>query len=1042
MLECQGLEWRHGPVPLHAPNPLAAACALPHPEQAPIPTPIPLSASSRPRAGAWAPPESPPIPYVIAMRHRRHRRPARPRRLYFEELEPRDVPAVTSWPGLTHPVVEAEGNDTLNLANDLGSATGRLEAVGTVGSGAAGAADVDWYKFTLTRAATVRLTTLDRQGGSALVSVLGLYGRNPTDPTNLTYQFRLIAQDDGAARGGDAVVEYNLAPDTYWVAVSGSGNRYFHPHVAGSGLEGSTGNYGLLITTADLDAPPTILATDPADGAVLAQSPLAIRARLSTALSAGETITLRDANDDPVSVTTNYNASIKEVRLILRRALAEGTYRISLRDIDGNELEGSSFTVAGAEGVAGAGDAGNDTAATAIDLGDVIGSGVVQRTGAIGDDPFYDPLSPDPLVKRQASDVDLYHFHISGPGRFALITEVFAQRLGLGLNPGLSLFRRNELTGQLEIVAGNNNTFNPTRSTLNTAVLQFDPALFVGLTAGDYYLAVSATGNVPDPLLGLEPGSNGIFDPNTAHSGSAGTTTGAYVLNLLVHPDDTAPRVTATTPSAGATLTAPPARITVQFDEPVNLQQLGYAQYQMSPGTVSVPAVFVRGPDGVDYVPRFVSYDPATNRATFLMLDPLPNGVSELHLAPGMGLADLAGNPLVANDASGDYVARFTVAAAPRATADDPLVWLSQDPNDSLDQPRAVGALFPNELQHGVVFRRGFTAYPMGTPADTEDFYQFEVLQQRTYIFTLPSSSGLPPGTKPQLYGPDGSVINVTLGAPITLAPGTYTVRLGGWADTAAPQVTYDLRISLGASAEGPTPLTAGPGPALRIRLTTAPADPAAPNTPVTPPAVRPTNVLAQGTAFGLLLDLRAGPIGGVESGAAAGRSSDRLVLSDPNIVPGKALGILALTLTVGGHEEGVKAEGEAPLHEALQRLFQNLGDLLRWASGVWPSVSRLADPPPIVPAEGLLDEVFGYGGDASPFAMPSPEAPADGDGEYGFAMSDAEVTAPDEPPAPAGEWATPLLPVMALGLVAPRSSRGRRGRRESWVAAGDEQLV
>jgi methionine-rich copper-binding protein CopC len=986
------------------------------------------------------------------MRHRRLRRSARPRRLYFEELEPRDVPAVTSWPGLTHPVVEAEGNDTLNLANDLGSASGRLEAVGTVGTGAAGAADVDWYKFTLTQAATVRLTTLDRQGGSALVSVLGLYGRNPTDPTNFSYQFRLIAQDDGAARGGDAVIEYNLAPDTYWVAVSGSGNRYFHPHVAGSGLDGSTGNYGLLITTTDLDTPPTILATDPADGAVLAQSPLAVRARLSAALSAGETITLRDANDDPVSVTTNYNASIKEVRLILRRALAEGTYRISLRDVDGTELEGSSFTVGGVEGVAGAGDAGNDTAATAIDLGNVIGSGLIQRTGAIGDDPFYDPLSDDPLVKRQAADVDLYQFHISGPGRYALITEVFSQRLGLGLNPGLSLFRRNELTGQLEIVAGNNNTYNPTRSTLNTAVLQFDPALFVRLTAGDYYLAVSATGNVPDPLLGLEPGSNGIFDPNTAHSGSAGTTTGAYVLNLLVHPDDTAPRVTATTPAAGTALTAPPTLITVQFDEPVNLQQLAYAQYQQEPGTVSVPAVFVRGPDGVDYVPRFVSYDPATNQATFLMLDPLPNGVSELHLAPGQGfggetpptqfgLADLAGNPLVANDASGDYVARFTVAAAPRGTADDPQVWLSQDPNDSLDQPRAIGALFPNELQNGVVFRRDFTNYPMGTPADTEDFYRFEVLQQRTYIFTLPSSSGLPPGTKPQLYGPDGSVINVTLGAPITLAPGTYTVRLGGWADTAAPQVTYDLRISLGASAEGPTPLTAGPGPALRIRLTTAPADPGAPNTPVTPPAVRPTNVLAQGTSFGLLLDLRAGPIGGVESGAAAGRSSDRLVLSERNPGPGKGLGILALTLTVGGHEEGLKAEGEAPLHEALQRLFQNLGDLLRWASGVWPSVSRLADPPPVVPAEGLLDEVFGYEGETSSFAMPGPETSAteDGDGEYGFDMPDAEITASDETPAPAGEWAMPLLPVMALGLVAPRSSRGRR---QSWVAAGDEQLV
>src|SRR6185312_15776071 len=115
---------------------------------------------------------------------------------------------------------------------------------------------------------------------------------------------------------------------------------------------------------------------------------------------------------------------------------------------------------------------------------------------------------------------------------------------------------------------GNDYTLNPNKA------LSPDPVLFAGLTAGDYYLAVSGTGNVPDPALGELPGANGVFDPNVSHSGTGGYTTGDYVLNLEVDADNTPPQVVSTSLTANAVLTSPPTTLVVQFNKPVNLEEL------------------------------------------------------------------------------------------------------------------------------------------------------------------------------------------------------------------------------------------------------------------------------------------------------------------------------------------------------------------------------------------------------------------------------------------------------------------------------------
>src|SRR6185312_8418100 len=89
---------------------------------------------------------------------------ARPRRRnilgpFAESLERRQVPALLGIPAAVTPVLEAEPNDTVDLAQPLGdlSISPMAGAQGTIGDGPAGAADVDWYHFALDAPASVTL---------------------------------------------------------------------------------------------------------------------------------------------------------------------------------------------------------------------------------------------------------------------------------------------------------------------------------------------------------------------------------------------------------------------------------------------------------------------------------------------------------------------------------------------------------------------------------------------------------------------------------------------------------------------------------------------------------------------------------------------------------------------------------------------------------------------------------------------------------------------------------------------------------------------
>jgi Bacterial Ig-like domain len=871
-------------------------------------------------------------------------------RLDFDILEDRRACSVTPLPM----VFEREPGDTADVAAQMGdlSITGGAVLQGTIGNsaaGAAGAADVDWFEFTLDAATAIHLTGSD-------ATVLSLYADTPFDFFDPAAQsgVRLMQQADGTD------LDRNLSAGTYFIAVSGHGNNYFNPFLADSGLDGTTGNYQITVTAtplpSDPSAGPTVIQFDPGTNGT--SSPFVIRLTMSTPIDpnsaiAGDTVNLvynptgnfGDGNDQTLSINlVNFSTADNELQIMPGAPLGIGYYEVVLSgntdvdfdtiyDLNGTPLgsnaanpdgqdESFTFQITGVEG--GTGAVPNDTAAGAINLGNITNAGLVQKTGAIGDDPN-DPIPYDP------NDVDMYHFSLTGSGTYAVTAEVFARRIGSSLDPGVSLYRVDPGTGQLDLVVGDDNTGNPIAATNGLTLPAFgDSVVFAGLTAGDYYVAVSSHGNVPDASLGLMPGQDGIFDSNVSYSGTAGKTTGPYVLNVLAQPDDAPPTVVSVTPGPSQTLSAAPTQITVQFSEDVNLQNLAFRSFEQTSQS-SIPAVYIVGPDGTRYYPQLESYDSMTHTATFGLLDELAGGTFTLHLSGALGLTDFGGNPLVGNSPGGDFTTSFTVTAPIVGTT-----IASTEPNDVT--PQNLGILFPDQLQSGVTIVRA--ADP--SRADSSDSYTFQVLQNQSYFFLLSGVSGL----ALTLDDANGNAIRTSAqpgGRVAILAPGTYTVTVSGWTPATAPATAYQLRIVLTGAGENPPPLTTGAAPAIQLRLAqTTPASPTPPVVVLPPPAtISPTSTgvptadLATSStplAIAPFAVLAATPVGGVSSSDPAGTAIDRVILPAPTAVA-------STTPTAGDRGVGfVRFDGAGS--SGLARL---LVDGHRWLGGLWgAAVDRL----------------------------------------------------------------------------------------------------
>lgn len=114
------------------------------------------------------------------------------------------------------------------------------------------------------------------------------------------------------------------------------------------------------------------------------------------------------------------------------------------------------------------------------------------------------------VYRPDSVDIDLYEFELDEAGLFR--AETIAQRLDDAslLNSALSLYRQHT-NGDRELIARNDDYFSE------------DSFIEISLEPGIYFIGVSSTGNTD-------------YNPNTANSGSGGTTQGRYDLRLDFEP--------------------------------------------------------------------------------------------------------------------------------------------------------------------------------------------------------------------------------------------------------------------------------------------------------------------------------------------------------------------------------------------------------------------------------------------------------------------------------------------------------------------------
>lgn len=721
----------------------------------------------------------------------------------IENLEIRNLLSGIMSADLPAAVPESAPNETLDQATDWGS-TGSAAVEGTIDSNGI---DVDWYSFTLLVSSEV---TLDATAGT-----LGLYNDAGFDAGDLTNSFghRLLAQMT-AGDSGDASITRTLAAGTYYVAISGKGNTYFNPFLANSGLPGESADYTLEFISTPLNEP---VNGDPAPLGVDA-TPLDVRVGFSGGLDFAPTVELTDAGGNLLAVRwTNFNTAINELQFAPHQALSVGDYTAVIKDASGTVRMTLQVHVADTGMPA---DVGDDTPATAIDLG-ALELGLVQVPGIIGDDPYYDFSSLTP-AQRPANDVDLYHFQITSTTAVGLQVEVFAGRIGSPLDSGVSLYYRDPVSGQLEFVAGNNQSLNPSQAGNHTVPLLSDSILGAGLKAGDYYVAVSSGSNTPSPNEHQLPGStSGIFNPEQAHSGSMGATTGKYVLNLRLVELPEPPRIMTVSIANQSTLLAAPTELTIQFSQFVNVAQLAAGSYAQTDQT-SVPGISIQDSQGRIYYPHLISFDPVTFTARFQMADRLPSGSYQLHIDGSQGLSNIAGVPLA--ESTSNTVA-FVVSTPAAGTAGDATVWTHSSDTDSAPAVQPLGVLFPQEVVAGVeIVRTAGTGSNRNN--DDSDSYSFEVLKTGRYTLTL-SGQGLPAGVHFQILDQLGNVVDSATSddgsrAIVFLKAGSYVLRVEGWPANSARAINYRIAIKALFHADNPPALSTGPAPAVGLRLVTA----------------------------------------------------------------------------------------------------------------------------------------------------------------------------------------------------------------------------
>lgn len=197
---------------------------------------------------------------------------------------------------------------------------------------------------------------------------------------------RLLAQATAEDSTGVTITR-SLAAGTYSIAVSGKGNSYFHPDLADSGLAGETGDYTLEFTSTALMGP---VSGDPLPLAIDA-SPLGVRIDFGGALNFSPAVN-HEFTGTAISLSwTNYSSTINELQFAQIGRMTAGDYTAVIKDTTGTVRMTLQVHVPEVADIPA--DSGDDTPATAIDLGELDALGIIQVPGIIGDDPYYDSSS-------------------------------------------------------------------------------------------------------------------------------------------------------------------------------------------------------------------------------------------------------------------------------------------------------------------------------------------------------------------------------------------------------------------------------------------------------------------------------------------------------------------------------------------------------------------------------------------------------------------------------------------------------------------------
>ena len=129
-----------------------------------------------------------------------------------------------------------DAGDTLQTANQVDASMGPVRFAGQIGDGVQRSRDVDMYALNLVagQRVTIDIDARELAGGSTLDSVLKLFDADG----------HRLAMNDDTRSSLDSRLSFTAeVAGTYYVGVSGYGNRRYNPKLEGSGRVGSIGRY-------------------------------------------------------------------------------------------------------------------------------------------------------------------------------------------------------------------------------------------------------------------------------------------------------------------------------------------------------------------------------------------------------------------------------------------------------------------------------------------------------------------------------------------------------------------------------------------------------------------------------------------------------------------------------------------------------------------------------------------------------------------------------------------------------------------------------